>query len=139
MAGNHGENKTERWWFRRSAAMKVTIYHKPRCSKSRAALDLLIARGVAPEIVPYLETPPTPARLRALLNMLGLPPRALLRRQEAAYREAGLDDETLPDERIIAAMIEHPILIERPIVVVAKDGRERAALGRPPEAILDLL
>jgi arsenate reductase len=119
--------------------MHVTIYHNPRCSKSRATLALLEVRGIAPTIVPYLDTPPSAACIGELLALLGSSPRALIRRQEAAYRENGLDDLAVSDERLIAAMAEHPILIERPIVVVERAGQRKAALGRPPEAVIDLL
>ena len=115
--------------------MAVTIYHNPRCSKSRATLKLLEERGIAPEIVEYLKTPPDAATLDELLTKLGLEPRNLMRRKEAPYRENGLDDETLTREALIAAMVADPILIERPIVV----SRGKAALGRPPEAVLDIL
>ena len=115
--------------------MTVTIYHNPRCSKSRATLKLLEERGIAPEIVEYLKTPPDAATLDELLTKLGLEPRNLMRRKEAPYRENGLDDETLTREALIAAMVADPILIERPIVV----SGGKAALGRPPEAVLDIL
>jgi arsenate reductase len=115
--------------------MAVTIYHNPRCSKSRQALGLLRERGVEPEIVEYLKTPPDAETLGRLLDMLGLEPRALMRTKEKEYRENGLDDPSLSREALIAAMVAHPRLIERPIVV--KDGR--AVLGRPPEGVLDLL
>lgn len=116
--------------------MAVTIYHNPRCSKSRQTLALLRDRGVEPEIVEYLETPPSAAEIARILGALGLAPRELMRRKEAAYKDNGLDDAGLSDDRLIAAMVAHPILIERPIVV-AEDGR--AALGRPPEAVLEIL
>jgi len=115
--------------------MKVTIYHNPRCTKSRATLKLLHEHGVEPEIIEYLKTPPDSATLKRLLKQLGLKPRELLRKKEAAYKEAGLDDPDLNDEAIIAAMAEHPILIERPIVVAGN----RAVLGRPPENVLELM
>ncbi len=115
--------------------MKVTIYHNPRCSKSRQTLALLQQRGIEPEIVEYLKTPPSRARLKALLGMLGLEPRELMRRKEAPYQELGLEDGSLDNEALIAAMVENPILIERPIVVRG----ERAVIGRPPEAVLELL
>lgn len=115
--------------------MQVTIYHNPRCSKSRQTLALLRERGVEPEIIEYLKTPPDAGTLRDLLAKLGLAPRALLRRREAAYRENGLADPTLGDDTLIAAMAAHPTLIERPIVAVG----ERAALGRPPENALSIL
>ncbi|MDX5298782.1 MAG: arsenate reductase (glutaredoxin) [Gammaproteobacteria bacterium] len=113
----------------------VTIFHNPRCSKSRDTLALLEARGLSPTIVRYLETPPDAQTLRTLLSQLGMTPRALLRRGEDLYRELGLDDASLSDQALIDAMVAHPRLIERPIVVVG----ERAALGRPPEQVLSLL
>ena len=115
--------------------MAVTIYHNPRCSKSRATLKLLEERGIVPAIVEYLKTPPDAATLDKLLTELGLEPRDLIRRKEAPYRENGLDDEGLTREALIAAMVANPILIERPIVVAGG----KAALGRPPEAVLDIL
>ena len=115
--------------------MTVTIYHNPRCSKSRATLDLLRQRGVEPSIVEYLKDPPTAAVLDDLLRRLGLEPRDLMRRKEPEYAELGLDDPGLSRAALIEAMVTHPRLIERPIVV--KDGR--AALGRPPESVLEIL
>ncbi|HLW28919.1 MAG TPA: arsenate reductase (glutaredoxin) [Kiloniellales bacterium] len=115
--------------------MPVTIYHNPRCSKSRQTLKLLQDKGVEPRIVEYLQTPPDAETLRRLIALLGISPRDLLRRKEAPYKELNLADPEKSDEEIIAAMTQHPILIERPIVV--KD--ERAALGRPPEQVLDIL
>jgi arsenate reductase (glutaredoxin) len=111
------------------------IYHNPRCSKSRAALTLLQERGVEPEVVEYLKTPPDAAELTALIRLLGLRPRDLLRTGEAEYRELGLDDPSRSEAEIIAAMAAHPRLIERPIVVHAG----RARIGRPPERILEIL
>jgi arsenate reductase (glutaredoxin) len=113
--------------------MSVTIYHNPRCGKSRAALALLEKRGIRPRVVEYLKTPPDKAELKRLLKLLGLAPRQLLRAKEA--KEAGLDRPGLSDDAIIAGMVEHPIVIERPIVV----SGNRAAIGRPPEAILEIL
>ena len=115
--------------------MTVTIYHNPRCSKSRATLKLLEERGVDYEIVEYLKTPPDAATLDGLLTGLGLEPRDLMRKKEAPYKENGLDGEDLTREALIAAMVANPILIERPIVVAGG----KAALGRPPEAVLDIL
>jgi len=112
-----------------------TIYHNPRCSKSRQTLALLEERGVSPEIVLYLETPPSEAGLRGLLDKLGLSARELMRKGEDVYKEKGLGDASLSDDQLIAAMLAHPKLIERPIVV----SGERAVLGRPPENVLDLL
>lgn len=115
--------------------MTVTIYHNPRCSKSRATLELLHERGVEPEVIEYLKDPPSAAVLDDLLRRLGLEPRDLMRRKEPEYAELGLDDPGLSRAALIDAMVTHPRLIERPIVV--KDGR--AALGRPPESVLEIL
>ena len=115
--------------------MSVTIYHNPRCSKSRQTLVLLEDRGVAPKIIHYLETPPDAVTLKRILGLLGLGARDLMRRQEAVYKELGLADPDLDQDALIRAMVENPILIERPIVVAG----ERAALGRPPEAVLEIL
>lgn len=113
----------------------VTIYHNPRCGKSRLTLELLQKRGIEPEIVEYLKTPPSAAELSAILDKLGMEPRALLRKAEPPYRDEGLDDPKLSRAKLIAAMVKHPILIERPIVVRGT----KAALGRPPEAVLMIL
>ena len=115
--------------------MPVTIYHNPKCSKSRQTLELLRARGLEPQVVEYLKTPLDEAQIEALLEKLGIEPRALMRTQEDAYREAGLADPKLTHQQLVAAMAEHPILIERPIVV----NGARAAIGRPPEKVLDIL
>ena len=115
--------------------MSVTIYHNPRCSKSRETLTLLRDHGVEPRIVEYLKDPPTGEVLSDLLDRLGLEPRALMRRKEPEYAELGLDDPGLSREALIAAMVSHPRLIERPIVVT--EGK--AALGRPPQAVLGVL
>lgn len=115
--------------------MTVTIYHNPRCSKSRQTLALLQERGVAPRVVEYLKSPPDAATLDDLLDKLGLEPRELMRRKEAVYRELGLDDPKLDRTALIRAMAENPILIERPIVVAGGKAR----LGRPPEAVLEIL
>lgn len=110
-------------------------FHNPRCSKSRGALELLRERGIEPEIVAYLDTPPSPAELSELLRKLGLPARDLLRTGEDEYRELGLDDETLSEQQLVEAMAAHPRLIERPVFVVG----DRAVIGRPPERVLELL
>ena len=115
--------------------MTVTIYHNPRCSKSRATLALLEARGLKPKIVEYLKTPPSAAELKAILRKLGIKPRDLLRKCEPCYAALGLKVGTLDDEALIALMAENPILIERPIVVAGA----KAALGRPPENVLEIL
>ena len=115
--------------------MPVTIYHNPQCSKSRQTLQLLRDKGVEPDIVEYLKSPPDAKTLAGLLKKLGLVPRELMRRKEAAYKENGLADNSLDDATLIDGMVSNPILIERPIVV----NGGRAALGRPPEAVLDIL
>ena len=115
--------------------MSVTLYHNPRCSKSRQTLQILRDRGIEPEILEYLKTPPDALTLSAILDRLGMGPRDLMRVKEKEYREHGLDDPSLSREALIAAMVDHPILIERPIVL--KDSR--AALGRPPEGVVDIL
>lgn len=115
--------------------MKVIIYHNPRCSKSRQTLELLRGRGIEPEIVEYLKQPPDRKTLTTIIRMLGITPRDLMRRNEAPYRELGLADSALDDTVLIDAMLEHPVLIERPIVVAGK----KAALGRPPESVLEIL
>lgn len=111
------------------------LYHNARCSKSRGALELLEARGVGPEVVFYLDTPPSAEELRTVLAMLALPARALLRTGEAEYAALGLEDTSLDEAALVSAMAEHPRLIERPIFVHGG----RAVIGRPPEKVLELL
>ena len=113
----------------------LTLWHNPRCSKSRQALELLRARKVEPEIVEYLKSPPSLAELDRILKLLKLEPRALMRKQESVYKDLALSDESLDRHSLLQAMVEHPILIERPIAV----GNGRAALGRPPENVLDVI
>ncbi len=113
----------------------ATLYHNPRCGKSREALRLLEARGIKPVIVEYLKTPPSATELKRILKLLGMKARGLLRSKEPAYKQAGLDDQSLDEDKIVAAMIAHPILIERPILL----ANGKAALGRPPENILRIL
>jgi len=113
----------------------LTIYHNPRCSKSRQTLSLLQDQGLEPEIVLYLETTPSPETIKLLLPQLGIDARQLLRRGEQAYRDHNLADKGLSEQQLIAAMTKHPKLIERPIVV----NGERAAIGRPPEAVLEII
>ncbi|HKL53152.1 MAG TPA: arsenate reductase (glutaredoxin) [Wenzhouxiangellaceae bacterium] len=115
--------------------MSVTVYHNPRCSKSRATLELLQKRGFEPEIVKYLETPLDASELRDLARKLELPPKDFLRTAEPACKELGLDPESIDDTELLQLMSEHPILIERPIVVCG----ERARIGRPPDAVLEIL
>jgi arsenate reductase (glutaredoxin) len=121
--------QTDHW----NHTLTYTLYHNPRCGKSRQTLELLRARGIEPHIVEYLKTPPDAAELRRILGLLGLTPRQLLRKREAS--EAGLDDPALSHEDLVAGMVANPVTIERPILVTA----DRAALGRPPEAVLALL
>jgi arsenate reductase len=113
----------------------VTLYHNPRCSKSRQALGLLRDRDVELEIVEYLKSPPSATELDRILELLSMEPRALMRKKETAYKDLGLDDQSLDRKRLLQAMVEHPILMERPIAV----GDGRAALGRPPENVLDVI
>lgn len=113
----------------------LTLYHNPRCSKSRAALALLEARGLQPQIIRYLETPPTPEELRSVLAKLGINARELLRTGEDEYQQLGLGDPTLSDAGLLDAMHRHPRLIERPILIAG----ERAVIGRPAERVLEIL
>lgn len=113
----------------------TTIYHNPRCSKSRETLQLLQDRGIEPDVVLYLESPPDAKTLKDVLKKLGLKPRDLMRTKEAEYKDMGLQDSTLNDDALIAAMVACPKLIERPIVIHGK----KAALGRPPEKVLEIL
>ena len=114
---------------------KIQIWHNPRCSKSREALKLLESEGVEPEVVKYLDVPHTKEEIKNLIRMLGLDSaRDLMRTKEKIYKELGLKDVD-DEEKLIEAMVEHPKLIERPIVV--KDGK--AVIGRPPEKVIDLV
>ena len=115
--------------------MTTTIYLNPKCSKSRQTLELLKENGITPTIIEYLITPPTAETLKAILDQLGMAPRDLMRKKEEVYAELNLDDPSLSDGALIDAMIQHPILIERPIVL----ANGKAALGRPPEQVLDIL
>ena len=115
--------------------MSVKIYHNPRCSKSRQTLALLEEKGVSAEVIEYLKTPPSTEELSEILTMLGMAPRDLMRKKEAPYKEQGLDDPGESNEALIAAMHANPVLIERPIVV----ANGKAAIGRPPEQVLDIL
>lgn len=113
----------------------VTIYHNPRCTKSRETLGLLRSKGIEPRIVEYLKTPPDAATLETLLSKLGLEPIALIRKGEALYEELNLDAKKNDRKALIQAMVENPILIERPIVVKGRQAR----IGRPPERVLEIL
>ena len=115
--------------------MTVKILHNPRCSKSRATLNLLRDKGIEPEIVDYLETPPSAAEFENILSKLNLGPRDVIRRGEKVYKELELADDNLSDTALITAMVGNPILIERPIVIKG----DKAALGRPPENVLEIV
>lgn len=115
--------------------MSVKIYHNPRCGKSRQTLQLLQEQGIEPEIVEYLKTPPSAQELDDILQKLGIAPRELMRKNEAEYKANGLDDASLDRQALIQAMVNNPILIERPIVI----ANGKAAVGRPPEAVLAIL
>ncbi|KKA09067.1 arsenate reductase [Pseudomonas ogarae] len=113
----------------------LTLYHNPRCSKSRGALELLEARGLTPTVVRYLETPLDAAQLERLLDKLGITARQLLRTGEDEYKDLNLADESLSQAQLIAAIAAHPKLMERPIL----EAGEKAMIGRPPEKILEIL
>ncbi|MCH9698600.1 MAG: arsenate reductase (glutaredoxin) [Gammaproteobacteria bacterium] len=115
--------------------MSVTIYHNPRCSKSRQTLQLLKDQGIEPTVIEYLKTPPDSQTLDSILTMLNKEPRELMRKQETEYKEHGLADTDLTREQLIQAMTEYPKVIERPIVV----NNDKAAVGRPPENVLEIL
>jgi len=115
--------------------MTIRIFHNPRCSKSRATLNLLQEHGFEPEIVLYLDNPPDAVEVLSILKKLELPARELMRKGEAEYREQGLAEESLTEDQLVAAMVASPRLIERPIVL----ANGRAAIGRPPESVLEIL
>lgn len=116
-------------------ADKITIFHNPRCSKSRQTMELLHSKSIEPDVVEYLKTPPDFQALDDILNMLNIEPRQLMRKGEAEYKENNLADETLTREQLIEAMVKFPKLIERPIVI----SNGKAAIGRPPETVLEIL
>jgi arsenate reductase (glutaredoxin) len=115
--------------------MSAKIYHNPRCTKSRQTLQLLKDRGIEPEVIEYLKTPPSFEELSDIIDKLGIKPRDLIRKQEAEYKSNGLDDNQVDNETIVRTMVNNPILIERPIVV----ANNKAAIGRPPENVLGIL
>ena len=115
--------------------MTITIFHNPRCSKSRATLALLQENGVETDIRLYLQDPPDASELQGILDKLGKSPRELMRKGEAQYKEQGLADANLDDKALLAAMVATPKLIERPIVL----ANGKAAVGRPPESVLEIL
>jgi arsenate reductase len=112
-----------------------TIYHNPRCSKSRATLELLIGRGFEPRVVNYLDTPPKAAEIERLLVLLGAEPRDVIRKEESEHAELKLANPALTRKQLVAAIAAHPKLLQRPIVV----ANGKAAIGRPPEAVLAIL
>ena len=112
----------------------VTIYHNPRCAKSRETLALLKECGIVPVVVEYLKDPPTKDEVKSIIKMLGSHASAIVRKKEAAYKSSGLSDKSSPDE-VARAIVKEPILLERPIVIRGK----KAAIGRPPEKILSIL
>ena len=113
----------------------VEIYHNPKCSKSRATLQLLRERGIEPDIIEYLKVPPDRRELEMLLQWLGIGVRELIRKKEPVYKELGLDGPDVDDDTLIEAIVENPILMERPVVV----ANGKARLGRPPEKVLEIL
>ena len=115
--------------------MKFTIWHNPRCSKSRTTLKLLEENGVTPNIVLYLDTPPNKDELTDTIKLLGVSPRDIIRKGEAAFSDNGMSDMSMSDDKIVEIMVKNPILIERPIVITS----EQAVVGRPPENVLKLL
>lgn len=115
--------------------MRITLIHNPRCSKSRQTLQLLKDNGIEPTIVDYLKNPLSVQQLDDILQKLAIEPRELMRKKEAIYKELNLADESLSRESLINSMVKHPKLIERPIVL----ANEKAAIGRPPEAVLAIL
>lgn len=115
--------------------MSVTIYHNPRCSKSRQTLQLLQEKGVEPEVVEYLQSPPSQDELKDILAKLGMQPRDLMRKKEDEYKALNLANDSLSNDELVAAMVENPKLIERPIVIAGG----KVAIGRPPENVLAIL
>jgi arsenate reductase len=111
------------------------IYHNPNCSKCRLTLQLLDDKGIVPEVIKYLEQPPNVGELTEILDLLSLEPRELMRKHEAPYKALNLDDMNLKREALIQAMVDNPVLIERPIVI----SGNKAIIGRPPEKVLDIL
>jgi len=116
-------------------ADSIKVYHNPRCSKSRQTMELLSEKGVQTEIIEYLKTPPNKQELKEILSMLDLQPRQLMRTHEAEYKDNNLADESLTQDQLIDAMVKFPKIIERPIVVC----NGKAAIGRPPESVLEIL
>ena len=118
---------------------EVTIYHNPGCSKSRQTLELIREKGIEPEIVEYLRTPPDEERLDEILQLLGMEPAELIRSKEDEFEQLGLEAKLCDRSALIKAMVETPILIERPIVVSGNGAQAYARVGRPPENVLEIL
>ena len=116
-------------------ANSIKIFHNPRCSKSRMTMGLLSDKGIQPDVVEYLTHPPSKQELQDILNMLKLQPRQLMRTHETEYKDNNLANESLSNDQLIDAMIKFPKLIERPIVI----NNGKAAIGRPPESVLEIL
>jgi arsenate reductase len=114
---------------------QVKIYHNPRCSKSRQTLAIIEEQGIEPEIINYLQTPPSTSELTTVLSLLGLEPQALMRKRENEYKESGLDNLNLSKNKQIELMVKFPKVIERPIVL----ANGKATIGRPPESVLEIL
>jgi arsenate reductase len=115
--------------------MSLVIYHNPRCSKSRQALEILLGKGLKPQVINYLENPPSEAEIQQILEKLNLPPEELFRTKEDLYSELGLKNKSLSRNELVAILAKNPILIERPIVI----NGSRAVLGRPPENVLKIV
>lgn len=115
--------------------MNLKIYHNPHCSKSRETLLLLHARGLKPQVIEYINTPPSIAELNEILKSLNDDPMAIIRTNEDLYEKMGLSSELLSREEVVEILHRHPILLQRPIVI--KDNK--AVIGRPPEAVLSIL
>ncbi len=115
--------------------MSVKIFHNPRCSKSRQTLQLLQEKGIEAEVIEYLKTPPSAEELKQILQKLDMSPRELMRKKEADYKTSGMNNPELDDDALIQGMLEFPKLIERPIVL----ANDKAAIGRPPENVLEIL
>ena len=115
--------------------MSITIYHNPKCSKSRQTLKLLEEQATGIDVIEYLKNPPTVKKLKEILSLLKISPRELMRKKETEYKELMLSNSNLGDKDLIESMVKHPILIERPIVL----ANGKAALGRPPENVLNII
>ncbi len=113
----------------------MKIYHNPRCSKSRQTLEILTENGYNPEIIKYLESPPSPSELKKVISLLKIKTRELLRKGEKEYKDFGVNEASLSDSDLISLMCKYPKVIERPIVV----NGNKAVIGRPPEAVLDII